>query len=256
MTKNGSRIISESFRGFRIQLKLADGVNESDYYSDFLLEKVWAQIKKLDNREQIRLLEIGAGRGYLSIILARAFDNIIYVVATDIERRAIRLARQNVKLNGLAKRVKIRKGNLFKPVGDEKFDVILSVPPQIPISADGVKKLIPSVSAYHLTTSAGGNDGREILNPLIRQAARHLNPGGFIAFVHADFTSPSKTVQLMAKNNLTPRILGKRRKPLEETTLTRLSKDIIEQTGYRFRKDKNGKDIFDILVFLGTYEYN
>lgn len=256
MTKNGSRIISESFGGFRIQLKLAGGVNQSDYYSDFLLEKVWAQIKRLGNISQIRLLEIGTGRGYLSIILAKAFDSIIHVIATDIERQAIRLARRNVKLNGLTKRIEIREGNLFEPVEDEKFDVILSVPPQIPISADGVKKLIPSVSAYHLTTSAGGNDGREILNPLIQQAARHLNPGGFIAFVHADFTSPTKTVQLMAKNNLTPRILGKRRKPLEETTLTRLSKDIIEQTGYRFRKDKNGKDIFDILVFLGTHEHN
>lgn len=252
---NGSRIISESFRGCRIQLKLADGVNESDYYSDFLLEKLWAQIKKLGDRRQIRLLEIGTGRGYLSIILARAFDNINYVVATDIERQAIRLARQNVKLNRLAKRIEIREGNLFEPVGDEKFDVILSVPPQIPISADGVKKLIPSVSAYHLTTSAGGNDGREILNPLIQQAVCHLNPGGFITFVHADFTSPRKTLKMMENNNLIPRILGKRRKLLEETTLTCLSKDIIEQTGYRFRKDKNGKDIFDILVFLGTHEH-
>ena len=249
----GSRIISESFRGCQINLKLADGVNQSDYYSDFLLEKIWARIKRLVSKREIHLLEIGTGRGYLSIILAKTFSRIVHIVATDIERQAIRLARQNVKLNGLAKRIEILKGNLFEPVGDKKFDVILSVPPQIPISIDAIRKLIPSVPAYHATTSVGGDDGREILNPLIKQAANHLNPGGFIAFVHADFASPRKTLKLMRSNNLIPQILGKRRKLLEKTTLTRLSKDIIERTGYRFRKDKNGKNMFDILVFSGTY---
>jgi release factor glutamine methyltransferase len=248
--------MSESSHGCQIQLKLTDGINKSDYYSDFLLEKVWVRIKKLGSKRKIHLLEIGTGRGYLSIILAKAFSRIVHIVATDIEWQAIRLARQNVELNGLAKRIEIRKGNLFEPVGDEKFDVILSVPPQIPISIDAVRKLIPSVPAYHMTTSVGGDDGREILDPLIQQAASHLNPGGFISFVHADFASPRKTLQQIENNNLTSRILGKRMKLLEETTLTRLSKDIIERTGYRFRKDENGKDMFDILVFSGTYEHH
>jgi methylase of polypeptide subunit release factors len=42
---------------------------------------------------------------------------------------AVRCARANVLLNGLDERIEIRQGDLFAPVADQRFDLILFNPP-------------------------------------------------------------------------------------------------------------------------------
>jgi 16S rRNA (guanine1207-N2)-methyltransferase len=47
---------------------------------------------------------------------------------TDVNMRAVRLARENVKLNRLTN-AEVRYGFLYEPVEGLKFDVVLSNPP-------------------------------------------------------------------------------------------------------------------------------
>ncbi len=72
-------------------------------------------------------LDVGCGYGAVGIAAAR-FNPKLRVVLTDVNRRAVLLARQNVERNRVSN-VEVRQGSLFEPVKDGCFDCVLSNPP-------------------------------------------------------------------------------------------------------------------------------
>lgn len=77
-----------------------------------------------------RVLDLGTGSGALAIAAAHAGAGS--VVATDVVADAVRCARLNVHLNRLENRVEVRQGDLWSPVGDEHFELVLCNPPYYP----------------------------------------------------------------------------------------------------------------------------
>lgn len=73
------------------------------------------------------VLDMCTGSGSLALHAARHARR---VVGVDLNRRALRLARMNATLNGVTG-VEWRYGDLFEPVGDEQFDLVLANPPFI-----------------------------------------------------------------------------------------------------------------------------
>ena len=67
-----------------------------------------------------RVLDIGCGAGALALLLCR---HAAQVVASDINPRAVALARINVALNGIDN-IDVREGDMFAPVDGEEFDLI------------------------------------------------------------------------------------------------------------------------------------
>ena len=88
------------------------------------------------------------------------------MVATDLNPRALELAALSFELSQVD--VELRHGSLFEPVGDERFDLIVSNPPYV---------MAPPESDC-LTYRQAGLAGDQLTETLIRQAPRHLNPGG------------------------------------------------------------------------------
>jgi len=72
------------------------------------------------------LLDLGCGYGPIGLAVAAAVEGA-RVVMTDVNRRAIVLARRNAELNRLD--VEVREGPLFEPVAGMAFDRIASNPP-------------------------------------------------------------------------------------------------------------------------------
>lgn len=72
------------------------------------------------------VLDIGCGIGILGIAAARLYD--ANVVMSDINKRAVMLAKKNIKLNNI--KAEIYNGNLYEKINKNDFDVILSNPPQ------------------------------------------------------------------------------------------------------------------------------
>ena len=70
-----------------------------------------------------RALDLGTGCGVQSYHLSRHADQ---VVATDLNPRALRLARLGAALSGMD--VDFREGSLYEPVVGERFDLIVSKP--------------------------------------------------------------------------------------------------------------------------------
>lgn len=76
--------------------------------------------------EHSKVLDIGCGIGVLGIVAARLIG--AKVVMTDINSRAVMLAKKNVVLNKV--NALVMHGNLYDAINDHDFDVILSNPPQ------------------------------------------------------------------------------------------------------------------------------
>lgn len=72
------------------------------------------------------VLDMGTGSGVCALLAARQGTR---VVAVDVNRAAVRCTRINAVLNELEERIDVRQGDLFGPVGAERFDVVLFNPP-------------------------------------------------------------------------------------------------------------------------------
>ena len=71
-------------------------------------------------------LDMGTGSGVGAVFAARTARR---VVAVDVNPLAVRSARINALIHQVEERVEAREGDLFAPVGDERFDRILFNPP-------------------------------------------------------------------------------------------------------------------------------
>jgi release factor glutamine methyltransferase len=128
------------------------------------------------------ILEIGTGSGAIAIALAKEVKDI-FLIATDISRDALVLARENAKSAGIQDRIKFVNGDLFGPLHPSKerkpFDLILSNPPYIIRHEIGF--LAIEVREYEPTIALdGGEDGLEFYRHLISQAPFYLREGGWL----------------------------------------------------------------------------
>src|SRR2546425_3211917 len=73
------------------------------------------------------ILDLGCGYGAIGIVAARLSEGG-HVILTDVNERAVALARKNVTANGVGN-AEVRLGSLYEPVGGLAFDHILCNPP-------------------------------------------------------------------------------------------------------------------------------
>jgi len=85
------------------------------------------------------VLDVGCGYGAVGIVAA-ASNPRLQVVMTDVNMRAIRLARQNIKINRV-RNAEVRYGYLYEPVKDVAFNCVLSNPP-VSAGMETVKAII------------------------------------------------------------------------------------------------------------------
>ncbi len=112
-------------------------------------------IESLALRPDDRVLDLGCGWGPVGVAASRSAPDGT-VILTDVNRRAARLAEENLRRNGAA-HASVRVGRLFEPVGPERFDVIATNPPY--------------------------RAGRELVLQLLAETPAHLAPGGRLLLV-------------------------------------------------------------------------
>jgi 16S rRNA (guanine1207-N2)-methyltransferase len=97
------------------------------------------------------VLDVGCGYGAVGIVAA-ASNSRLHVVMTDVNMRAVRLARQNIGINKV-NNAEVRCGYLYEPVKDLTFNSVLSNPP-VSAGMETVKAIIteaPKVMAREAT---------------------------------------------------------------------------------------------------------
>jgi len=126
------------------------------------------------------VLEIGTGSGAIAISLATEMRDL-FIVATDVSREALLLARENAKSAGVLQRIEFVNGDLFGPIRlmreQEPFDLILSNPPYI--RRLQIQNLAREIKDYEPVMALnGGEDGMKFYRSIVSQGPSYLRRGG------------------------------------------------------------------------------
>lgn len=127
-------------------------------------------------RSPVRLaLDVGTGCGVQALLAARHAE---HVVATDLGDRALLFTRVNAVLNEIPN-VETRQGDLFEPMGGERFGLIVSNPPFV---------ISPATDVLFRDSDRPGD---ELSRFVVGEAQEHLEDGGH-ATILCSWIAPSE----------------------------------------------------------------
>jgi len=133
-------------------------------------------IRLLKGKESSRVLDIGTGSGCIALSIAKQCP-AARITASDKSEQALAIATRNAATHRLGEHVRFVQGDLFVPIGDETFDLIISNPPYIATAE--IETLDRDVRDFEPRTALdGGADGLGIYRRLIAETPSHLAPGG------------------------------------------------------------------------------
>lgn len=122
-----------------------------------------------------RIADIGTGSGCIAVSVAAERPHV-HVVATDISRAALAVARRNAQRIGVAPRIEFLECAYLSGT-EGPFDFILSNPPYI--SEAEYEGLAPEVREYEPQAALlAGEDGLRDIRQIVDTAAERLKPGG------------------------------------------------------------------------------
>lgn len=119
------------------------------------------------------VIDVGAGSGVLSFVAARL--GAVRVFGTELNRKAVAIARRNAERLGLSGRVEFREGSLFEPLAGVMANVVIG-------DVSGIPDEIAAESGWFPGGFSGGPTGAEVPVAMLEQARGHLLPGGRVYF--------------------------------------------------------------------------
>ncbi len=126
----------------------------------------------------LQIADICSGSGTIAVSVASECEQA-QVFATDISKEAVELTQLNAQKLEVDDRVRAMQGNLFEPLGSQKFDLILSNPPYIPTKK--IQNMPHEVVDFEpMAALDGGLDGLDIFRKIVSACSKHLNEGGFL----------------------------------------------------------------------------
>jgi len=121
------------------------------------------------------VLDLCTGSGCLAIMAAMQFGEA-EIDAVDLSPQALAVARRNLALHQLEDRISLFEGDLFGPLGQRRYDLIITNPPYV--AAAEVAAFPEEYRHEPQMAHLGGEDGLDLVRRIIERAGAHLNPGG------------------------------------------------------------------------------
>lgn len=138
-------------------------------------------------------LEVGVGSGVVLATLAGLGAR--KATGVDIEPEAVIASRDLAADLGFADVIEVVAGDMWMPLADRRFDLVVANLPHFPMPGDAVPGRLPS-------WSAGGFDGRRLLDPFLKGLGRRLADGGMAIITHNAFVDLQRTSAILAQDNL------------------------------------------------------
>jgi len=151
------------------------------------------------------ILDMGTGSGVCAVFAARHARR---VVAVDINEAAVRCAGINARLNHLEHKIDVRHGDLFAPVLEERFDLVLFNPP-----------FVQGPPRDDRDRAWRSND---VAERFAAGLAAHLKPAGFALVLLSTFGDGHVFLEEFRKQSFKISVLAERRFVNERLTIFRL----------------------------------
>lgn len=135
-----------------------------------------------DGASQPRVLDLGTGSGAIAVILACERPDI-RVTATDASEGALAVARANAEAHGCIGRIELLHGSWYQPLGERRFDLIVSNPPYVAQDDEHLGEGDLRFEPVQALTD-GSSDGLASIRAIAAGARSHLNRGGWLLLEH------------------------------------------------------------------------
>jgi release factor glutamine methyltransferase len=149
------------------------------------------------------VLDVGSGTGALGIEAFRA--GAASLTSIDLSRRSVLASWLNSRLHGVP--ATVRRGDLFAPVAQHRFDLVLANPPYMP--APG--RRLPRHRMARCWDA--GPDGRILLDRICAGAPSVLSEDGALLLVQSELADEQATLDQLRKAGLVPEVLARARIP-------------------------------------------
>lgn len=143
-------------------------------------------------------LEVGSGSGV--VLAALAHLGAASLCGVDVEHDAVAAGTLLLQDLGHGQRSQIHRGDMWQPVLGRRFDLIAANLPHFAMEDH-------EVPGRHATWSAGGPDGRRLLDPFLSGLRDHLADGGRAVLTHNGFVGLDASRDVLASHGLTLRVV-------------------------------------------------
>ncbi|WP_393062813.1 HemK2/MTQ2 family protein methyltransferase [Streptomyces sp. LN549] len=159
------------------------------------------------------VLDVCTGSGALALLAARRGAR---VWATDISWRAVMTAWMNAARAG--HRVRVRQGDLTGPVGEQRFDLVMSNPPYMPTPRARSRNSRRSEVAWN-----AGYRGRETVDRICAHAYGVLRPRGVLLLVQSSLCGVGATLAQLTEAGLSCSVIDRSYVPFGPVITERLA---------------------------------
>ncbi len=157
--------------------------------TEVLLEQFLHWMRATSFSAPLKILDIGTGSGNIAIVAAKELPEAA-VTAVDISPAALKVARTNAWVHGVANRIRFISGDLFSGDLQGPFHAILSNPPYI--EGEAMDALMPDVKNFEPKRALdGGDQGLALYKRILPDALIHLKEDGALFLEVGDQQAPA-----------------------------------------------------------------
>jgi release factor glutamine methyltransferase len=140
-------------------------------------ELVYETLKRINKRE-LKVVDIGTGSGAIAISL-KLEQPSLQVYASDIAEESLKVSRENA--SQLGAEVEFVQGDLLQPFRGQKFDVVISNPPYIPLGDIETMSVVVTEHEPHRALFAG-EDGLDFYRRFMAELPEVIAPVALVGF--------------------------------------------------------------------------
>lgn len=142
-----------------------------------------------------KILDLCTGSGAIAVSIAKYIKDA-EVIAVDISKDALRVAKKNARNNEVEDKITFVESDLFKSIGNTKFDMIISNPPYI--KKDIIKTLSKEVQKEPVIALDGGYDGLDFYRKIIKESYKFLKYRGYLC-LEIGYDQKDEVINLIEK---------------------------------------------------------
>jgi len=170
-----------------LNLQISDKVFIPTSTTNILIEAAANKIKK-----KSKILDLGCGSGAVGFALSKLNKTYGPIYFSDISSIAIKDVKSNAKFHKITAIVK--KGSLFDPWQNEKFDFIIN-------DVAAISEKIAKISDWYKDVSCNsGIDGTKLVNRVIEKSKNFLNKNGSLFIPIISLSNEEKIIKKISKH--------------------------------------------------------